>query len=83
MIFHINNMRNLFLCYNKRKKGDSMDFYEQLKNMSDDEIKAYLDEVIPELEEECRIESSKDPYDFSEFDEDYKEDSNNTIKRKR
>lgn len=37
----------------------------------------------PDIETECRIESSKDPYDFSEFDEDYKVDSNNTIKRKR
>lgn len=31
-----------------------MDFYEQIKNMSDEEIKAYLDELIPELEEESK-----------------------------
>ena len=31
-----------------------MDFYEQIRNMSDEEIKACLDEIIPELEEESK-----------------------------
>lgn len=52
-----------------------MDFYEQLKLMSDEEIKSYLDELIPELEKE----SKKVNHDTFGFKISYNQDKSKLI----